>query len=57
MGCINTSPVIKIHPIGSLKKKLKKNLETEKGENLSYKDFAFFDDGINDTPHRILEKR
>ena len=54
MWCINTTPVIKINPIEPSQKETKKNLEIEKHEDPSFKDFAFIVEKINDTPHRIL---
>ena len=44
MGCINTSPVIKVNSINPLKNEIKKNIKYNESEDLSNKIFNFSED-------------
>ena len=49
MGCINTSPVIKIKSIKSFKEKIEKNIKQNKSQNLSNKVLSFSDFTLEDS--------
>ena len=50
MGCVNTSPVIKVKSIKSFKKEIKKNTrQNESEEDLANKVFSFSDFTVEDT--------
>ena len=50
MGCVNTSPVIKVKSIKSFKKEIKKNTrQNESEEDLENKVFSFSDFTVEDT--------
>ena len=49
MGCINSSPVIKVNSIKSFKKEVKKDMKLNESEDLENKVFSFSDFTIEDT--------
>ena len=49
MGCINTSPVIKVKSIKSFKKEVKKDTNLNESEDLANKVFSFSDFSVDDT--------
>ena len=57
MGCVNTSPTVEIHSIGSFKKETTKNLEEQKKcENRVNIDFTFSYEEEDDISHSSLEQ-
>ena len=57
MGCVNTSPTVVIHSIGSFKKETTKNLvEQKKCENRVNIDFTFSYEEEDDISHSSLEQ-
>ena len=49
MGCVNTSPVIKVKSIKSFKKEVEKNTNLNESEDLANKVFSFSDFSVDDT--------
>ena len=49
MGCVNTSPVIKVKSIKSFKKEVKKDTNLNESEDLANKVFSFSDFSVDDT--------
>ena len=49
MGCVNTSPVIKVKSIKSFKKEVQKDMKLNESEDLENKVFSFSDFTVEDT--------
>ena len=49
MGCVNTSPVIKVNSIKSFKKEVEKDTNLNESEDLANKVFSFSDFSVDDT--------
>ena len=56
MGCINTPKIIKVYSKESSEKDNIKKIQNKEYEKSLNDDFTFFDEEINDTPHRIIKK-